>query len=118
MHTYEQLTQMENELVNTKFEYDELNIKYNSACLLNERVSIKNEDYRSILMNYEVKFKEIKEWEKELKEKEKELRSIKKRDNPFEYVDFSDKHVQTCNPVKSKGINTDEVTVEINNKLK
>ena len=112
MQTYEQLSQLENKLVEAQYEYDELNIKYNAVRLFNERTSLKNEDYRSILMNYELKFKELKEWEKKLKMKEKELRSIKKRDNPFEYVDYSDKHIQTCNPIKNKGVNTDAVTFE------
>lgn len=63
-------------------------------------------------MNYEAKFKELKEWEKALLEKEKEVRAIKKRDNPYEYVDFADKFIQTCNPIRNKGINTDPIRLE------
>lgn len=70
------------------------------------------EDYRSKLMNYSAKFKENKKKEQELVDLEKELRKIKKRSNPFEYSDFSDKHTQTQNPVKEKGCNTDELMIE------
>lgn len=62
-----------------------------------------SEDYRSKLLNHAVKFKENKKKEQELVEFEKELRKIKKRSNPFEYSDFSDKCTQTKNPVKEKG---------------
>ncbi|CAI2370269.1 unnamed protein product [Moneuplotes crassus] len=112
MQTYDQMTKLEEKLIQAQNEYDELLLKKNKIQQMNDRISMKNEDYRSFFFNYESKFKKLSNWEKEIIEKEKEVRAIKKRENPYEYVDFSDKFVQTCNPIRSKGINTDPIKFE------
>lgn len=110
--TFEKLNQVETELIEERYRHDELLRNFNLLELKNERITMKNEDYRSILFNSENKFKKLAEWEKELRILEKEVRAIKKRDNPYEYVDFADKHIQTWNPIKNKGMNTDPMIFE------
>ena len=114
--TYEQLSESENKLIDLRYDYDEQIVLYNSFWEKHNRMSMQLEDYRSKLMNYSARFKELKKKEQELIELEKELRKIKKRSNPFEYSDFADKHTQTHNPVKEKGWSTDELLIEYNQK--
>jgi hypothetical protein len=110
---YEKLNETENILVQTRYDYDELFSRYLYISKEYERATMESEDYRSVLYNYNEKFKRIAAWEKELKQMEKELRAIKKRDNPYEYVDFSDQYVQTSNPTKDKGVTTDKMVIAV-----
>lgn len=104
----QQVNDLEERLADVRFEYDELLTKFNYTTTQKEQAQMHSEDMRSIIVTYEDKFKELKKWEQVLLKKEKEVRSIKKRENPYEYVDFSDQYVQTSNPTKERGINTDE----------
>ena len=103
MTTYQQLSESDSKMTNFRYEYDELMAKYKSLILKNNQTHMQQEDYRSRLMNNVEKFKEMSKKNKELKEWEKDLRKIKKRDNPYEYVDFNDVSTQTQNPVKERG---------------
>lgn len=109
MLTCEQLNEVENNLIDVKYEYDELMKAYNRLLSVNDRVTMEEEDFRSNFVRYDDKFKELKAWEKKLRKLEKDLRSIKKRTNPYEYVDFSDQSCQTSNPTRERGVNTDEL---------
>lgn len=78
---------------------------------LNERANMEKEEHRSVLFNHNQKFIELKKLEKQLKEHEQDVRAIKKRKNPYEYVDFADKKTQTNMMLKEKGCNTDELVL-------
>jgi chromosome segregation ATPase len=113
IETFDQLNETENNLVETRYQYDEILMRFTKLSQEFEKATMLSEDYRSVLFNYDEKFKRLTAWEKELRELEKELRSIKRRENPYEYVDFSDKSMQTSNPTKDKGMNTDQMMIAI-----
>ena len=112
MTACDQLSETKDKLDNLKYDYNQLKASYDEYIIKNSRIQMQLEDYRSKLVNNAEKFKELIKKEKDLKEWEKELRQIRKRTSPFEYVDFNDKYVQTQNPVKDRGWNTDEVAIE------
>ena len=111
MTTTDILDKTQNKLNEVSYDYEMLKSKFDAISKLNEQTNMKKEEYRSILFNYDQQFKQLSEWEKRLKELEKELRSIKKRDNPYEYVDFADKKTQTNMMLKEKGCNTDQLVI-------
>lgn len=113
LEQYEQINELENSLNDARYEYDELLRKFNFVVLDCEKMNMLMEDYRSMILRYDVKSKQLKVKEDNLKTLEKEVRSIKKRDNPYEYVDFDDKYCQTNNPTKERGINTDELVIGV-----
>jgi hypothetical protein len=104
--------ELDKELSKVKSENDQLFKSFNLAFAHKEQAEMRCEDYMAFIVQQDEKNKKLKQWEAVLIKKEKEVRAIRKRDNPYEFVDFSDKSTQISNPVKDKGMNTEELIVK------